>query len=69
MTRVGRSGPNVRVSASVVPQSRREAEAAPLARRGVTVTGGEHRGLKGETTFHFPPRLKWGKGVLPFLFI
>merc|ERR1719253_403207 len=45
-SRVGRSGPNVRVSSDVVPQTR--VRASRVEGRSVLVTGGEYRGLSGK---------------------
>merc|ERR1712194_181238 len=44
-TRIGRSGPNVRINSNVVPQSR--VRASRVEGRNVVVTGGEYRGLSG----------------------
>lgn len=44
-TRIGRSGPNVRINSNVVPQSR--VRASKVEGRNVWVTGGEYRGLSG----------------------
>jgi len=44
-SRVGRSGPNLRINSNVVPQNR--VRASKVEGRNVLVTGGEYRGLSG----------------------
>jgi len=44
-SRIGRSGPNVRVSSNIIPQTR--VRASRVEGRDVLVTGGEYRGLSG----------------------
>jgi len=44
-SRIGRSGPNVRVNSNVIPQSR--VRASRVEGRDVLVTGGEYQGLSG----------------------
>ena len=51
-TRIGRSGPDVRINSDVVPQSR--VRASKVEGRNVFVTGGEYRGLTGEIYFLLP---------------
>jgi len=44
-SRIGRSGPNIRINSNVIPQTR--VRASRVEGRDVLVTGGEYRGLSG----------------------